>query len=152
VNWHCDWAHVAVPTTEPPAGGRHCAPHVPQLSMSSVRSKQPGSVGQATFGDVHGAWHCPALQMSPVMHMCPQLPQLVQSVCVLASHMLPPPLLLPLPLLLDESARASLPDSTDASLPPDGAPVSPLAQARKDATAPPPPSKRTVTSVVVRER
>jgi hypothetical protein len=152
-NTHCDCTHVAVPDTVPPTGGRQGVPHEPQFWLSLVRLKQPGSVGQTTVGDEHGAWHCEATQMSPVGHLFPQLPQLSSSVIVSASHPPPPPLLLPLlPPLLDESAWPPPPDSTEASPPLGGAPVPPLAQARKDATAAPPPRTTTAASVVTRER
>jgi hypothetical protein len=149
VKMHCDPTHAAVPTTVPAAGGRHCVPHVPQFWLSFVRLKHPGSPAQTVVGDEHGSWHCEATQMSPVGHTWPQLPQLVSSVIVSASQEPPPPLLLP--LLLDESPPP-LPDSVEASLPLAGAPVPPLAQARKDTTAVAPPRRRTETSVAARER
>jgi hypothetical protein len=96
---HCDAAHDGVPGTVPPAGGRHCFPHVPQLLRSLVRSKHPGVPWQTTFGAVQLSWHCPALQICPVAHWCPHAPQFVQSVDVLASQ--PPPLL---PLLLEDES------------------------------------------------
>jgi hypothetical protein len=153
VKTHCDAMQLAVPGTVPAAGGRHCVPHVTQFWLSLVRSKQPGSPGQDVFGATQGAWHCEATQMSPVVQMCPQPPQLVQSVCVSASQVPPPPLLLPLlPPLLDESACPPLPDSVDASSPLACGPVPPVAQATNDATATAPPRTRTETTVAARER
>ena len=63
---HCDWTQVAVPGTVPPVAAGHALPQVPQLPTSLVRSKHPGLPVQMDVGGVQGAWHCPALQMSPV--------------------------------------------------------------------------------------
>lgn len=122
---------------------------MPQFSRSLVRSKHPGCPGQSVIGDAHGTWHTPPLHTSPVVHTWPQLPQLVQSVAVSASHPPPPPLLLP--LLLDESAWVVLPDSVDASSPPVCAGLPPVAQARKEAVATPPPRTRTEMTAMARD-
>jgi hypothetical protein len=59
-------AAQAPPEQISPAG--QALPQVPQLPTSLVRSKHPGLPVQTDVGGVHGAWHCPALQMSPVAH------------------------------------------------------------------------------------